>query len=111
MTRWLLAHGTALLCVHGLAASAMQVFTNSIGMPFVPIPAGEFTMGSTEAESARTLQRMKEKRVSDWYQQSPLGEAPEHRVRITKPFYFGMFEVRLGDFRKFAAATKFRTDA
>jgi len=89
----------------------MQVFTNSIGMPFVPIPAGEFTMGSTEAESARTLQRMQEKRVSDWYRQSPPGETPEHRVKITKPFYFGMFEVRLGDFRKFVAATKFRTDA
>ena len=68
-------------------------------------------MGSTKAESSRMLARMKKKRVSEWYQQSPPSEMPAHRVRITKPFYLRVFEVRLGDFRRFVAATKFRTDA
>jgi formylglycine-generating enzyme required for sulfatase activity len=51
-------------------------FTNSIGMKLVLIPAGEFMMGSPEGEEGRQ---------SD--------EDPQHRVRITQPFYLGSAEV------------------
>ena len=50
--------------------------TNSIGMKLVLIPPGEFMMGSPEDEEGR------------WED-----EGPQHRVRITKPFYFGLYQV------------------
>ncbi len=49
---------------------------NCIGMRFALIPAGSFWMGSFEEEEGR---------FSD--------EGPEHRVRLTWPFYLGVFPV------------------
>ena len=49
--------------------------TNSIGMKFVLIPVGEFLMGSPELEEGRK------------------DDEQLHRVRITKPFYPGVYEV------------------
>ncbi len=63
--------------------------TNSIGMKFVLIPPGEFVMGSPDLDSD-ALQ----------------DEKPQHRVRITKPFYLGAHEVTVGQYRQFAEATK-----
>jgi formylglycine-generating enzyme required for sulfatase activity len=52
-------------------------------MKMVLIPAGEFTMGSPDSDSdARS------------------GEKPQHRVRITKPFYLGTTEVTQGQYEK-----------
>jgi formylglycine-generating enzyme required for sulfatase activity len=52
------------------------VHTNSIGMEFVLIPAGSFTMGADKnVENALN------------------NETPPHRVTISKPFYLGKFEV------------------
>jgi formylglycine-generating enzyme required for sulfatase activity len=53
--------------------SPPQEITTSIGMELVPIPAGEFQMGSNEG-------------FLDV-------ERPIHRVRISKPFYMGKYEV------------------
>jgi len=52
-----------------------KVLTNSIGMQLVLIPAGEFTMGSLESDLACEDSK------------------PQHSVRITKPFYLGVYEV------------------
>src|SRR5262249_30987627 len=38
-------------------------------------------------------------------------ERPRHRVRITKPFYMGAFEVTLAQFRTFCRDARYRTDA
>ena len=54
-----------------------QVWTNSLGMEFVLIPAGEFLMGSA-GELADD------------------DEQPETRVRISEAFYLGKFEVTQG---------------
>ena len=55
--------------------------TNSIGMTLTRIPAGEFLMGSTGADpGARD------------------DEQPQHRVRISKPFYMGIYEVTQAEF-------------
>jgi formylglycine-generating enzyme len=67
--------------------------TNSIGMTFRLIPAGEFTMGSPDNDH-----------------EAAAFERPQHRVRITKPFYLGVHEVTLGQFRRFVDATGYRTD-
>ena len=52
------------------------VITNSMGMKLVLIPAGEFLMGSPESEA------------NPYHQ-----EGPQHRIRITQPFYLGAHEV------------------
>src|SRR5208282_1582993 len=36
---------------------------------------------------------------------------PQHRVRITRPFYVGTFHVTRGQFRKFIADTDYKTDS
>ncbi len=56
--------------------------TNSIGMKFVRIKAGEFVMGT---------------RVNEPNSQSD--EWPQHRVRITKPFMMGRYEVTQGQYQ------------
>ena len=75
--------------------------SNSIGMRFVLIPPGEFHMGSTEADVAKLLEQAKVTHLPQWYIDRLPSEAPQHRVRITKPFYLGLCEVtqavRAGD--------------
>jgi formylglycine-generating enzyme required for sulfatase activity len=66
----------------GAVAEQMQVVTNSIDMKLVLIPAGEFLMGSPEGEKDREA-----------------NEGPQHRVRISKPFYLGETEVTQEQFR------------
>jgi formylglycine-generating enzyme len=66
---------------------------NSIGMKLTLIPPGEFTMGSPESEKDR------------------LTEEKQHSVRITKPFYLGVYPVRYGDFLTFCHAAEYKTDA
>ncbi|MDY0165855.1 MAG: formylglycine-generating enzyme family protein [Thermoguttaceae bacterium] len=57
--------------------------SNTIGMKFVLIPPGEFMMGSPAGDG-------------DAYDD----EKPQHRVRITKPFYFGIHEVTQAEYRQ-----------
>ena len=58
------------------AALETPEHTNSIGMQFKLIPAGEFLMGSPGDAPDKSAD-----------------EIPQHRVRITKPFYLGINEV------------------
>jgi len=58
---------------------AGKAFTNSIGMRFVRIEAGAFTMGNGEAPP---------KTREDWLERD-WDESPAHPVKITKPFYLG----------------------
>jgi formylglycine-generating enzyme required for sulfatase activity len=66
----------AVLADKALWEKQPKEFTNSIGMKLVLIPAGEFMMGSPETEKDR----------------SP-DESPQHKVRISKPFYMGAMEM------------------
>ncbi len=56
---------------------------NSIGMLLVPIPAGEFQMGSPDSDSVA-------------YD----NEKPQHLVKITKPFYLSVHEVTQQQYEK-----------
>jgi formylglycine-generating enzyme required for sulfatase activity len=58
------------------AAAAQQEYTNSVGMRFVRIPAGSFTMGSPDSD-----------------REAAADEKPAHRVTLSKPYYLGKFEV------------------
>jgi formylglycine-generating enzyme required for sulfatase activity len=84
----------ALVGAPGFAQEPGKTITNSIGMRLTLIPAGEFLMGSPDDE--------KEARDR---------EKPQHRVRITQPFYLGVTEVTRGQFRRFVDETDYQTEA
>ena len=62
---------------------------NSIGMDFVLVPAGSFTMGSTDRGHEGD-------------------EQPLHRVTISKPFYLGKYEVTQGQWQAVMGKTPSR---
>ena len=76
---------------------------NSIGMKFVLIPPGEFDMGtgdadfrqiSKEADEYMSTRKAGERwRLPQWFRDIMVGETPQHRVAMTKPFYLGISEV------------------
>ncbi len=89
------------------------VETNSIGMEMTLIPPGEFLMGGTQNEIDEALAEAKNRwKKRDWFTLWSgwvKSEAPQHRVKITRPFYFGATEVTVGQFRHFVEATNYKT--
>lgn len=79
------------------------------GIKLILIPAGEFQMGSrvTEKELAAKFARWNLKDYSVLVEQ----EQPAHRVKISRPFYLGQYEVTLGQFRQFVTDDGYKTDA
>lgn len=69
---------TLLLMAFGAsgASAASSKYTNSIGMEFILIPAGEFAMGSARNNTYI---------IGD--------DTPPHTVLVDKPFYLGAYEV------------------
>ncbi len=84
-----------------------KVITNSIGVNLVLIPAGEFMMGSRESTEELAKVFEKEGLEPSYFED----EHPQHRVKITRPFYLGAHEVTVGQFRKFVSDTSYKTDA
>ena len=68
--------GTAFSETKGLPKETTLDLGNGVKLEMVLIPAGEFLMGSPDSD----------KDAFDW-------EKPQHRVRITKPFYLGKYLV------------------
>jgi formylglycine-generating enzyme required for sulfatase activity len=62
-------------------------------MQLVYIPAGKFTMGSPADEPGRQAD-----------------EGPTHLVVLTKPFYIGMHEVTVGQYRTFVKEADYKND-
>jgi len=86
------------------------IVSNSIGMSLARIPAGEFMMGSLKREMdwlRVTFKKIWREGHKQWFQD----ELPLHPVRITKPFYMGVTEVTVGQFRQFVKETGHKTDA
>ena len=63
---------------------------NSVGMVLVPIPAGEFLMGSPETERGRR------------------GTELQHQVTLTKPFLLGVHEVTQGQWQAVMGTTPWK---
>ncbi|MGO8751456.1 MAG: formylglycine-generating enzyme family protein [Thermoguttaceae bacterium] len=82
-----------------------------VKMEMVLIPAGEFMMGG--GESAKATAAFYNKTFGDDSQKADFfkDEHPQHRVRITKPFYLGTYHVTRGQFRQFVADSGYKTDA
>ncbi len=85
--------------------------TNSIGMKLTLVPSGEFQMGSGESaeETAAFFKKNygMDSLTADFFKD----EHPQHRVRITKPFYLGTYHVTRGQFHKFVKDSGYKTDA
>jgi formylglycine-generating enzyme required for sulfatase activity/outer membrane protein assembly factor BamB len=62
---------------------ALPTLTNSIGLKLALIPAGEFLMGSPDSDKEATDD-----------------EKPQHRVRSTRPFYLGVYEVTQEEYQR-----------
>jgi formylglycine-generating enzyme required for sulfatase activity len=70
-----------------------ETFTNTIGMQFVYIAPGAFTMGSPKDEPGLGKDEI------------------QHRVTLTKGFYMQTKEVTVGHWRAFAGDTDYKSDA
>jgi formylglycine-generating enzyme len=80
---------------------------NSLGMRLAPIPAGEFEMGMLDEHNLKFKHKFSayQREIHDYI------EAPSFPVRLSNDFYIGVTEVTVGQFRRFVAATGYRTDA
>jgi formylglycine-generating enzyme required for sulfatase activity len=77
-----------------------------VKMAFVLIPAGTFTMGSTEEELKAVRQKWPE--VTEI---SVNDEKPAHKVTVSKAFWMAKHEVTVGQFRRFVEAAGYKSDA
>ena len=84
-----------------LASQPVPVVKNTVGMQLTLVPAGEFMMGSrvTAEEVTRRFDSQ-----AEFYEY----EHPLHRVKITKPFYMGMHEVTVRQFREFVQSSGYQ---
>jgi len=101
----------ALLLLAGCATPPVARYSNTVGMPMVLVPSGEFLMGSSQEEADRLATLMKQRKITDWYPDSPKSEAPPRRTRITRAYYLAATETTLGEFRAFVADTGYVSDA
>ena len=72
----------ALLKPPAVGSEPPKEVVNSIGMKLKLIPAGEFQMGSTDGDARASRD-----------------ERPRHPVRISMPFYLGVYPVTQGEYR------------
>jgi formylglycine-generating enzyme required for sulfatase activity len=73
-------------------------YTNSLGMKFILIPPGEFTMGNTPAEIEEALKVVA--RDDKHWQECIKSGAPQHKVILTQPIYLGVHEVTQAQYEK-----------
>lgn len=96
---WLIA-GLILIAVTMLSAgsfhadvspedsSTVDSWKNSLDMSFVRIPAGQFQMGAGQDVPG-----------------DPADQVPQHTVQLTKPFFLGVHEVTVRQFREFVESS------
>ncbi len=81
----------ALLIPSAAVAQEGKTFVNTLGIKFVRIDAGAFTMGTGDAAP---------KSRQEWIERD-YDEAPAHRVIISKAFYLGIHEVTNAQYEAF----------
>ncbi len=84
-----------------------ETISDSIDMKMKLIPSGEFQMGGESYAEFVKAVGFRE----DFHPQMFDDEQPKHRVRITKSFYLGIYEVTREQFSRFVKAENYRTEA
>jgi formylglycine-generating enzyme required for sulfatase activity len=84
--------------------------TNSIGMKLRLIPPAQYRMGSTKEQIAKLKKEATEAKEDSW-QDTIEGEGPVHNVRLRQPYYMGVYEVTMAQFRRFVEAKSYKTEA
>ncbi len=86
--------------------------TNSQGAKLLLIPPGQFLMGSSDAQIT-VIMKVAEEVGADQTAKNriPKAERPQHAVTISQPYWIGATEITIGQFKKFALATGFKSDA
>ena len=89
-------------------SGAQQPWVNSLGMPFVRVPAGVFQMGGVPPVDtlAKIYPQLERKRLTDL-----TDETPAHEVHIRRAFYLGQHEVTVGQFRRFLALSGYQPES
>jgi formylglycine-generating enzyme required for sulfatase activity/serine/threonine protein kinase len=86
----------------------------TLGAKMMLIPPGEFLMGSSEKQieqhKADVARKFKKDLLSDNYLKALQNESPQHRVRISKPFYLSASEVTFAQFSKFVGKKEYKTE-
>ena len=84
-----------------------EITSAATGIKLKLIPAGEFEMGSRLSEQDLAA------RFARWDAEASYftDERPPHRVKISRSFYLGQYEVTVGQFRKFVNDTGYKTEA
>ncbi len=70
-----------------------KVFTNSIGMEFVLMPAGSFMMGTETPNCPQDDPFTERNEFNDCMRVFDKDEIPQHKVVISQAFYMGKYEV------------------
>lgn len=78
---------------HGVEFTGAPFIINTAGARMVQIMPGEFMMGAPESD-----------------RDAHPDEKPQHRVRLNKPFWMGMHQVTVGQFRKFVQESGYVTE-
>src|SRR5262249_43181486 len=87
---------------------AKVLIAPTIKMKLIRIPAGKFLMGSN-AENIAADPVLKTAPFAD--REDRRCEGPQHEVEITEPFFMGVHEVTVGQFRAFVQETGYTTIA
>ena len=91
------------------AATLHKDYTNSIGMKFVRIEPGEFEMGHSKKMPPEVLPLIEGGDRGgrfDLLAHGDFDEKPVHKVRITRPFHMGVYEVTNKQYELFDASHK-----
>ena len=80
---------------------AAEPTTNSLGMKLVRIKAGSFTMGQDGPPMEDYLRSKRFGEIWKANDRIDFDEKPAHAVTISQPFFMGVTEVTLGQFREF----------
>ena len=92
---------TAVLLTSFAALHAAEPITNSIGMNLVRIEAGTFTMGQDGPPLEDYLRQKRFGEMHKDFGRIDFDEKPAHKVTITQPFFMGVTEVTVAQFRQF----------
>ena len=98
----------------GIAKEPTEILVDlggGVKLKLVRIAPGEFQMGSNES-AKETAAFFKRNYGSDYPGVVCFDtEHPQHRARVTKPFYLGAYHVTRGQFRRFINDSGYKTEA